>query len=1547
MFIAFKRSQGISILERFLNAFVQLLFPDRSASAREASFSRRHVTKFIRRQFSWATIMRRTQIVLSALLIVSFVISPVGIDEPRPVQAAEPITLAALASFLMGHCALGMAGSMISWSISHGGPLYEAANNPEFRDQVGRGCFFGVIFWWVHIPGVRGWIAEVLFLPTDYAVGEAAEAAYQKWGKNVIPVVIDNWKTLLVISSPPLLIAYNLLVDEADRSQDIYNLMHDIAELWHNDTGGGEIIIETVPVQAVVVDSPPGGKYFQYDTVSAEVIYSQEMNFCTDEIAGTVSDIKYVQFGYSFTQTPGSVQPLPSPNANGDGKDWYGCNGWGLEFDIKQIGITGPTPIYIAVRAEDTYGTLSNWQFSAQYVADPRFVHDYSVSNIQLNPASPNANQSVQVSATIQNSGASNEGSVRVAFYVDNQEYSSHNINALNAGTSTPTSFNWTATQGAHTLRIEAQLNGDNYPDNNSASKTMVIGTAPLIKVNGSTTPPAFVISATTAGTSDTFTVSVQNVGGAPTNISVSKGGTRSSWLSLTSSSFPLGANSTTTYSFSANIPANQPVGTQTAEIYFDWASTRTTLPVQFNISQFAPGDFTHPFSSSSGTIDGRSDFIFQPVMRLYEYLDNDSNTTRPTYVDGYFSFPSGSYHRALEACNWEVGGIENQASGSSGISLSFNSSTLSTRTSTFAATCFPIFSKLINGPNYWKIGLTGFTQNANNVQWEVERNTIYFPIVKGAWADGNFAPGNSTVQIWQDGWDYGRVCGTVGTVTTAGNTDLYNNGVKVAPKAISTSDAGREVCWTLSSSEVSGSNYYNLKPNGGTIFTISNMHFDVHYFTGQPSLKATRLVSPQSAQVGQNIAVTVSLYNNGSNIADNPDYADSLPAGLQLTGGSLSGRIADVNPSQTQSAGYTVSASSAGVYTIPSSTILYQDKANNDYQTTLPSSTIEVWGGTLQPILGTIADTVIGNPALIYGTVTDSLSGGNITDATILANITKPNGSVETVALPWNGANNRFEANYYPSLAGQHQVTLTASKPYYTAGTSLNRPFSVSAPNNPPIASIAVAPTKGPSPLTVILDGRASIDVDGVLTSYEWDIDDNGSVDTTGATSQWTLNTLGIHPIKLIVTDNKGATSSATTTVELVQPLPPPANLTANVQSTTSVRLDWQDMSSNETRFEIERSSNEFIGWAAVGQMNSNVVTYLDTGLTCENQYYYRVRAYRSSDAVYSAYSNIVPVQTPSCPVAPEMDVKGNNVSIADGDITPSPTDHTDFGSLDISSGTLARTFTIYNTGTANLNLNGTPKVSVTGCTGFTVSAQPATGTIVEGGSTAFTITFDPNVLGTCSATISIANTDSDEDPYDFAIQGTGTLMVTQLKSAGIADGWVLETSENSNQGGALQAGAATFVLGDDAGNRQYRSILHFNTSSLPDNAVITRVVLKIKKHSLTGTDPFTTHLKIAVDIRKGAFSNLGALQATDFQAAASKPGVGSFANNPRPGGWYVSPLKSIAYPYINRTGITQLRLRFQTDDDNDAVADFLRFYSGNSTVANRPVLVIEYYVP
>ena len=123
------------------------------------------------------------------------------------------------------------------------------------------------------------------------------------------------------------------------------------------------------------------------------------------------------------------------------------------------------------------------------------------------------------------------------------------------------------------------------------------------------------------------------------------------------------------------------------------------------------------------------------------------------------------------------------------------------------------------------------------------------------------------------------------------------------------------------------------------------------------------------------------------------------------------------------------------------------------------------------------------------------------------------------------------------------------------------------------------------------------------------------------------------------------------------------------------------------------------------------------------------------------------------------EINLKGNGIDIVDGDTTPSSADFTDFGSMPAATGTMVRNFTIENLGTSNLGITGTPKVSIGGpnAADFTVSAQPAS-PVAPGGSTTFQITFDPAAIGLRSATLSIANDDTSENPYDFAIQGTGT---------------------------------------------------------------------------------------------------------------------------------------------------------------------------------------------
>ena len=168
-----------------------------------------------------------------------------------------------------------------------------------------------------------------------------------------------------------------------------------------------------------------------------------------------------------------------------------------------------------------------------------------------------------------------------------------------------------------------------------------------------------------------------------------------------------------------------------------------------------------------------------------------------------------------------------------------------------------------------------------------------------------------------------------------------------------------------------------------------------------------------------------------------------------------------------------------------------------------------------------------------------------------------------------------------------------------------------------------------------------------------------------------------------------------------------------------------------------------------------------------------------------------------------PEINLQGNGTDIADGDLTPSPADHTDFGTALVAGGTVVRTFTIQNVGTGDLSLTGTPRVSLSGthASDFSVTAQPST-PVAASGSTTFQVTFDPTATGVRTATISIANNDSDEAPYDVAIQGTGVVPEINLQGNGtdIADGDLTPSpADHTDFGTALVAGGTvvrTFTI-------------------------------------------------------------------------------------------------------------------------------------------------------
>jgi hypothetical protein len=199
------------------------------------------------------------------------------------------------------------------------------------------------------------------------------------------------------------------------------------------------------------------------------------------------------------------------------------------------------------------------------------------------------------------------------------------------------------------------------------------------------------------------------------------------------------------------------------------------------------------------------------------------------------------------------------------------------------------------------------------------------------------------------------------------------------------------------------------------------------------------------------------------------------------------------------------------------------------------------------------------------------------------------------------------------------------------------------------------------------------------------------------------------------------------------------------------------------------------------------------------------------------------------------------------------------------------------------------------------------------------------------------------------YIVTGRITILTKSFVSNAAQDGFILESSETSNLGGIANSTAMTLPVGDNVANKQYRAVLSFGTGALPDNAVITSVTLKIRKSGQVGTNAFSTLGGIAVDIMKGPFSGNAALQPADFQAVPSKSAALTMSDNPV-SGWYSRALSSSSFGYINLTGMTQFRLRFVTDDNNNAAPDFVAFYSGNyvpTTADYRPLLIITYSLP
>jgi hypothetical protein len=199
---------------------------------------------------------------------------------------------------------------------------------------------------------------------------------------------------------------------------------------------------------------------------------------------------------------------------------------------------------------------------------------------------------------------------------------------------------------------------------------------------------------------------------------------------------------------------------------------------------------------------------------------------------------------------------------------------------------------------------------------------------------------------------------------------------------------------------------------------------------------------------------------------------------------------------------------------------------------------------------------------------------------------------------------------------------------------------------------------------------------------------------------------------------------------------------------------------------------------------------------------------------------------------------------------------------------------------------------------------------------------------------------------------EATDTCFVapTQVTFTSVAadDGYVLEQKETTETGGSSNSTDATTSAvraGDARQDKQYRSVVSFDTSSIPDGATLQTVTLRLRRGTVAGTSPFGTHGSLSADVRNSGFNGNAALENADFQAAATATAVCTLSNAAANGDWSECTFNAAGLAAVNKTGKTQVRVAFTLDDNDDNGDDSIGYHSGDSaTAANRPQLVVTY---
>jgi hypothetical protein len=167
----------------------------------------------------------------------------------------------------------------------------------------------------------------------------------------------------------------------------------------------------------------------------------------------------------------------------------------------------------------------------------------------------------------------------------------------------------------------------------------------------------------------------------------------------------------------------------------------------------------------------------------------------------------------------------------------------------------------------------------------------------------------------------------------------------------------------------------------------------------------------------------------------------------------------------------------------------------------------------------------------------------------------------------------------------------------------------------------------------TYLSTGQLSAKLDRALSQYGW-----AGGHTWNSAACFGLYR-GVRPVKALAAAiglDAVAYGGSSCTDAIATPPAAPTWLRVDTVSGTSMQLEltWQDNSSNETGFHVERKQGCCGPWTSLPDAPANstgTATYLSAGLQCATSYAYRVWAFNSGGE--SAKTNEAARTTPACP--------------------------------------------------------------------------------------------------------------------------------------------------------------------------------------------------------------------------------------------------------------------------------------------------------------------------